>query len=195
MNAVLVLRRADLPTRWLPQRGAIRLAFTDWLTGVARAEPLWCPRETAERDPRCKQLIPYLVVGCGDPVKLAVYPRRGREGRLHGRFSLGLGGHIEPQDEGPGLGDTVRRGARRELREELGVAGPVSLEFRGLVNEEETEVGRVHLGLVFSVRIPHPPASPGDPELSGLEWLAPAEARGRPLELWSELALDLVAAG
>ena len=69
--------------------------------------------------------------------------RAGGDVRLHDRWSIGVGGHLNPGD-----GDLLG-GLRREWAEEL-VADLVP-EFRliGLLNDDTTEVGRVHLGAVY----------------------------------------------
>ena len=142
---------------------------------------------TAEQNPRWKQAIPYVLV-CNGDTELAVYRRNGREKRLQGRYSLGIGGHIETMDEKPELGQTLLSCAHRELREELGTS-PLKLDFLGLINEEQTAAGRVHWGLVFqasvSAKIPH------SDDLGPLRWLSPQQAANLPLEHWSHLALSL----
>lgn len=186
---ILTTPRAGLPAHWLPEAGALAIGLDALLATLTAAGTRWMDRPRAERDPSHKQPIPYVLVadrnGC-----LAAYPRRGSEARLHGLWSLGVGGHVEPQDEAVDLGATLLACARRELAEELpGLAAEP--EFLGIINEEQSEVGRVHWGLVFVARVDGARPAAG-PELAGLEWLAPHEAAGRPLELWSRLALLLL---
>jgi len=111
-------------------------------------------RDAAEVDPAFKQPIPYCtLVRPGEVFCVERLPRQG-EGRLHGRWSIGLGGHIEPDDLA-GEGDPILAGLRRELAEEVG-EGPAALpaRFLGLVNDETDPVGQVHFGLVFCLEIP-----------------------------------------
>jgi len=145
-------------------------------------------RGTVERDLRWKQPIPYVVLrdpaGC-----IAAYPRRGAEERLHGLWSVGVGGHVEKCDDAGGLPATLMACARREMKEEASGC-EAALHFRGVVNEELTDVGTVHWGLVFVADLrkrPHPGR-----ELSGMCWLEPARAMERNIERWSRLALGLV---
>jgi len=192
-EAILVLAREAIPGAWLPREGALPLAWSrleGWLDGVDGA-CRWMERVRAEDDPRWKQPIPYLVLrDAGGAV--AVYRRAGSEGRLHGCWSAGVGGHVERRDEAGSLAGTLLACARRELAEEVHAAtGEVRPErFLGLVNEEVTGVGRVHWGLVFEVRCGGRPRAGA--ELRDLRWLPPAEAMALPLERWSRLALALL---
>ena len=101
------------------------------------------PRRAMEDDPSFKQIIPYLVLRDGANWFLMRRTRAGGDVRLHDRWSIGVGGHLNPGDRDlPG-------GLIREWQEEL-VADFVP-PFRpvGLLNDDETEVGAVHLGIVF----------------------------------------------
>lgn len=199
---ILCARAADLPETWLPENGCLPLTEPALLDALAKVEPLWLPRPAAETDPTHKQWIPYVLIR-NSRGELAAYPRQGTEARLHGWWSVGIGGHINPVDHS-GRGANRRElwrealwtGLRRELAEEFPAATEGATRFLGLIHESRTEVGRVHLGAVFLHEIRATNATPG-PELAGLQWL-PRTALGRgdwPLErfeLWSRLALQLL---
>lgn len=108
----------------------------------------YVPRAQAEQDPTYKQIIPYVIVPKSDDCRdvLLTYERgkAGAESRLHGKTAIGLGGHIE-------AGESVTEAASREIGEEVKGMGAYSLTFVGLVNEDESEVGKVHLGAVYRV--------------------------------------------
>jgi len=76
------------------------------------------PRAAVEEDEAWLQLIPYVVLR-DERGAVWAYARRGGDGRLLGRRSVGVGGHIEESDRRPTLLDTARACARRELAEEL----------------------------------------------------------------------------
>src|SRR5690606_21799470 len=122
-----------------------------------------------------KQWIPYVLIE-NDHGELAAYPRQGSETRLHGRFSLGIGGHINPRDaEGAHSAREIwacalYQGLRRELAEELPDAFSGKTQFLGLINEDVSAVGRVHLGVVFHHRIRDTSRVP-EGELSQLTWI------------------------
>lgn len=190
MKEILVIARSALPEEWLPVEGAVA---APWETITTTVEGMpgalrWMARSEAERAPRWKQPIPYLLLRDGDG-RVAAYRRGGSERRLHGLWSLGIGGHVERADEDGDLAGTLLRCAARELAEEV-PGCDAALRYAGAINEERTEVGSVHWGLVFEARVAHRPA-PG-PELGELAWLDPREAAALELELWSRLALRLL---
>lgn len=125
--------------------------------------------------------------------RLACYRRQGTEQRLHGLRSIGIGGHVEVEDAANSLLDTLLSAARRELLEELlDLTACPPVRVLGIINEDLTPVGRVHLGIAMLVEIDAKKPPGGGPELLDLDWLAPSVARQFPLEYWSQLALALV---
>lgn len=133
----------------------------------AGAKARFVDRPTAERNPAWKQWIPYCVIRCGavagQPPEGVFLVRRTSgqtESRLHGLWSLGLGGHIDAADatdQAPASGGPFFQAAlRRELTEELAIdledAPPPT--FLGLLNDDQTPVGEVHAGLVYRLDLP-----------------------------------------
>ncbi|MEZ6093023.1 MAG: phosphoesterase [Pirellulaceae bacterium] len=109
------------------------------------------PRDEMETDPSFKQLIPYCLFRHTDEdgiVHLFQYTRgKGQgESRLHAKQSVGIGGHISTDD---GLGtEAYTEGMQRELEEEVIINTTFEQRCVGLINDDESEVGRVHLGVV-----------------------------------------------
>ena len=99
-----------------------------------------------EDDPAFKQVIPYLVLRDGPRWFLMRRTRAGADVRLHDRWSVGVGGHLNPGDA------DVAGGLAREWREEARAGFEPDFRFVGLLNDDTTEVGRVHLGVVFERR-------------------------------------------
>ncbi len=110
---------------------------------LVRREGRFRPRGEMERDRAWKQVIPYLVLRDGPRYFLMRRTRAGGDARLHDRWSIGVGGHLNPGD-----GD-LAGGLRREWAEEI--AADFEPEFRlvGLLNDDSTEVGSVHVGAVY----------------------------------------------
>jgi predicted NUDIX family phosphoesterase len=100
-------------------------------------------RAAMEADRRWKQVIPYLVLRDGRRYFLMRRSRAGSDARLHDRWTIGVGGHLNPGD-----GD-LAGGLRREWAEEI--EAPFVPEFRlvGLLNDDTGEVGSVHVGAVY----------------------------------------------
>jgi predicted NUDIX family phosphoesterase len=76
---------------------------------------------------------------------------RGGEARLHHKLSVGVGGHINPEGVPPA--DLVEAGLLRELQEELIFDTPFHYRPVGLINDDQTAVGRVHMGIVYLVEV------------------------------------------
>jgi predicted NUDIX family phosphoesterase len=156
---------------------------------VIAAEGRFEPRTAMERDPRFKQVIPYLVLRDRGRLFLMRRTRAGGDERLHDRYSIGVGGHLNPGDR------DLAGGLTREWTEELAAGFVPEFHFFGLLNDDETDVGRVHLGVVFlaeadgrAVRVRETDKLEGD-------FAEPAAVRAvyDRLETWSQLVLDALA--
>jgi predicted NUDIX family phosphoesterase len=101
------------------------------------------PRAAMERDPSFKQVIPYLVLRDGPAIFHMRRTRAGGDARLHDLWSIGVGGHLNPGDV------DLAGGLRREWREELVADFLPDFRLVGFLNDDTTDVGRVHLGAVY----------------------------------------------
>ena len=114
---------------------------------------LYLNRSEAEQDKRYKQLIPYVLILCRDRILRYRRGKGGQETRLHGLFSVGIGGHISEEDHGlfsNQLG--YHEGMRRELMEEVDIEAANEVAV-AVINDDSTEVGFVHLGVVHVVQV------------------------------------------
>ncbi len=114
------------------------------------AEGVFRERDKVEEDLGYKQLIVYMVLRHRDQVFIYQRIQETGEKRLLDMYSFGLGGHINPVRSSE-FRRLIASNLIRELKEEVSFPGPFSYGFLGLLNDEQTEVGRYHLGLVFSV--------------------------------------------
>ena len=144
---VLVLPRESVPGGC--DFGGIRLAddLAD-LRGAVQLHGRYLDRPVAEENPDFKQLIPYVVVRDGASVFLMERTDAGGDSRLHGKASIGVGGHLNPVDRGA---DPLLAGLRREWSEELVADWEPEFRLVGLLNDDSNPVGAVHLGVVFTV--------------------------------------------
>ena len=147
---VLVLPREHVPGgcdfRGVREAGADALAV---LREAVARHGRYLDRPVAEQDPSFKQLIPYVVVRDGARTFLMERTDAGGDARLHGKASIGVGGHLNPVDEGE---DALMAGLRREWAEELEADWQPEFLLVGLLNDDENPVGAVHLGVVFTVQ-------------------------------------------
>lgn len=148
------------------------------------------PRSAAEADPRFKQIVGYVVLRCGRMIFHYQRTHRVGEPRLAGQRSLGIGGHLNAEDVGsiPGL-DDLERAIHRELAEEVVLAERPAMRYLGMINDDSTEVGRVHVGLVALADLRVPAVQLRDRTLQDGRF-DPPEAIQRILasfETWSQL--------
>ena len=150
----------------------------------------YLPRDEAEADPEFKQLIPYVVLCCERRV---FHYRRsgGGEKRLDARRSVGIGGHI-CADDGEPTADAYQVGMWRELHEEVEVPEGGRERCVGLINDDRTPVGQVHLGIVHILDLPMPAVRCRESALVAGGFATPAELRGQreAFETWSQFLLD-----
>ena len=199
MEHVLCIRQEDLPAEWVVETARLAMPAPAFFDRLRQARAAWIPRSEAEIDPSYKQLIPYMVMRADKGKWIGCYRRNGTEARLHDFWSCGVGGHVNPADadgSNDRLQDILDRGLLRELEEEIPRRPSDCLPvFYGVINEERTDVGRVHLGLVYAVDVPDPALLGPGKELSGFTWVPAETVRSLNLELWSVLALDLIENG
>jgi predicted NUDIX family phosphoesterase len=158
------------------------------LMQAVRDSGRYLPRPSAEADSSHKQLIPYVVVRRDPLLFLMERSTAGGDPRLHGKASIGVGGHLNPVDHGE---DPLMDGLRREWSEELVADFEPQFRLVGFLNDDTNPVGAVHLGVVFTVEADgHSVAVREHEKLTG-RFLSPDEilALWDRLETWSQLTL------
>jgi predicted NUDIX family phosphoesterase len=166
---------------------------TDGLDGFASLVSLhgrFVDRAVAEVDRSLKQVIPYLVLADGDRIFLMRRTRAGGDARLHELWSIGIGGHLNPGD-----GD-LEGGLRREWAEEIEADFTPDFHLAGLLNDDTTEVGSVHLGAVYLAdAMGRPVAIRETHKLEG-SFAGPSVVAGLVdrMESWSALAFEFLQA-
>jgi predicted NUDIX family phosphoesterase len=173
--------------------------FQGLSSDFARYEPLFAPnaahfmpRARAEEDPSFKQLIPYVVLRCGDRIFHYRRGSKGTEQRLHALRSIGVGGHINPVD-GAGFDGVYSAAMMRELNEEVALPpGPPRLTPLGLINDDTTPVGQVHLGVVHLWDLDVPEVTPREAALAGAGFATVGElwSDRQSFETWSQFVLE-----
>jgi predicted NUDIX family phosphoesterase len=141
VERVLVVPRSAVMAD--PGGHGVRTDGVDGFETLVRTSGRFEPRPAMEGARDWKQVIPYLVLRDGPRYFLMQRTRAGADARLHDRWSIGVGGHLNPGD-----GDLLG-GLRREWWEELAADFEPDFELVGLLNDDTTEVGSVHLGAVF----------------------------------------------
>ena len=148
-----------------------------------------------------RQPIPYIMLRRKAVTghEYLLYERAGGEGRLHGKLSVGIGGHVNEVDCGASVFSAIMNAARRELVEECGAAfEDVDVDLyaavQGLIIHDVTEVDRVHAGILFVVDVPRDICVEPSNDLINMRWVAAAELRTLTgsMEAWSQAAVRCV---
>lgn len=195
-ETVLCIKKDLLPESWVQQTSIVPLDLNGFIETCSAAGFKFINRPDAENDPSYKQIIPYVILQTTPLEKTAIYNRQGSEHRLHDLWSIGIGGHINPVDqEKPhtSFKQILMSGMERELTEELDQRPGDDLpSFMGVISEDVTDVGRVHLGAVFRILTPAPEHFQPGSELFQFAWKKTTHLDQLNLELWSTLALKLI---
>jgi predicted NUDIX family phosphoesterase len=181
-----VVERLGRGEAWLGIKPAGEAALAE----LIRAHGRFLARLEMEGDPAWKQVIPYPVLRDGGDWFLMRRTKAGADSRLHDRYSIGVGGHVNPEDGG--LDGDLTTALEREWHEELVVDFVPRFRFVGLLNDDTTPVGQVHLGLVFEGDAAGRPVAIRETEkLSGSFVASEAVAAvADRLETWSRIAFE-----
>ncbi len=154
------------------------------------------PRSEVETQPEFKQLIPYVVLKCGNDLFHYRRGAAGTEARLRSLRSIGIGGHISEEDARGG-DDPYHTGMMRELTEEVLIDCDWKDSFFGFINDDRTPVGSVHLGVVHLVELQTKAVHSREEALAdaGFSQLAELAERATEFETWSQFVLAELGCG
>lgn len=157
-------------------------------------------RGDAEEDPTHKQPIGYSLIINPSLKQVFAYQRSSKdakyaEKRLQGKWSWGIGGHIEKVDMQ--VGNPIYESMKRELREEVkGLEKNPEIEVLGYINDDKDAIGKVHFGILYVVKTNSTILKPLDPEVETGE-LKPINELEKicsssklTVEGWSKIALN-----
>ena len=151
------------------------------------------PRSEVEEDPGYKQIIPYVVFKCGGDAFCYTRGKSQGEARLHKLRSLGVGGHVSEADAlGQKTLAAYESAMRREIDEEVAIDSPGQVRRVGLINDDATPVGQVHLGVVHLFELEHPRVVPREDGLADAEFLPLARIWSirQEFETWSQICVE-----
>ncbi len=164
---------------------------------LSRGNNFFLPRPEAEINSAYKQIIPYALIAFENKVAYYVRGKKAGEQRLVAKGSIGIGGHMNRRcrqnccshstDEA-----AYRAGVEREVNEEIKIDSPFEDRIVALLNDDTTEVGRVHLGIVHVFKLAEPKIEKREAMITGLTFLPKEEllARRETMESWSQICLD-----
>src|SRR5437764_14654890 len=161
---------------------------------LSRGNNFFLSRAQAENDSAYKQIIPYVLLAFQDRVLYYVRGTKAGEQRLVAKGSIGIGGQMNESDESRFAWDeqAYRAGVEREVNEEIKIDTPFQDRIVALLNDDTTEVGRVHLGIVHIFHLAEQKVEKREAMITNLAFLTRAElmARRESLETWSQICLD-----
>jgi predicted NUDIX family phosphoesterase len=161
---------------------------------LARGNNFFLSRAKAETDPTHKQIIPYVLLAFENKVVHYVRGKKAGEQRLVAKGSIGIGGHMNESDESLFALDEAayRAGVEREVSEEVKIDTTFEDRIVALLNDDTTEVGQVHLGVVHVFKLREPKVEKREAMITNLAFLDKQEllARRETLETWSQICLD-----
>ncbi|QDU38851.1 hypothetical protein Mal4_31830 [Maioricimonas rarisocia] len=148
-------------------------------------------RADVEDDPSFKQLIPYCIFRHEGKV---FHYKRGKlqgDGRLRSKRSVGIGGHISSEDQN-GASNVYREAMWREIGEEVFLEAEYSESCVGMINDDDTDVGRVHLGIVHIFELEEPKVRAREASIIETGFAEPSELANSydQFETWSQICLD-----
>ncbi len=190
---VLVVRRSLLEKLGLFQ--GLSFDVDRYLPALlSRENNFFMRRAEAEEDPRFKQIIPYVLLVHNGRVLHYVRGKKAGEKRLVAKGSIGIGGHMNNEDEDLFTWDmdAYMDGVRREVTEELNLETGFKNRIAALLNDDSNEVGKVHLGVVHVFDLENDKVSKREAMITGLALLNREEllARWDNLETWSQICVN-----
>jgi predicted NUDIX family phosphoesterase len=156
---------------------------------------LFLKRSELEEDPSFKQIIPYAIISYKESFYLFRRTSGQTEKRLHNKFSLGVGGHMNPGDSLESKEQYVIDELKRELFEEVKLLNGCQtedIEFIGFINDDTIPVGRVHIGLLYNIHVSNKEVYINETDKMTADWIEKSDLAEfyAGMETWSKIVFD-----
>jgi predicted NUDIX family phosphoesterase len=173
---------------------------------------LFLKRSELEEDPSFKQIIPYAIISYKEPENRTwrdklrgvrqsqsfyLFKRTSKqtEKRLHDKFSLGVGGHMNPNDSMESKEQYLIEELKRELHEEVKLLNGCfieEIEFIGFINDDTISVGRVHIGLLYNIHVSNKEVYINETDKMTAEWIDKSNLAEfyEGMETWTKITFD-----
>jgi len=156
---------------------------------------LFRKRNELEEDPSFKQIIPYAIISNRESLYLFKRTSGQREKRLHNKFHLGAGGHMNPGRSNETDEQYMIDELKRELFEEVKLLNGClieNIEFIGFINDDSTLVSRVHLGLLYDIHVSNRDVVVNETDKMTGGWIDKTDLveHNEELETWTKIAVD-----
>jgi predicted NUDIX family phosphoesterase len=162
-------------------------------------------RSELEEDPSFKQIIPYAIISNNEPERIGVRQSQSyylfrrisgqTEKRLHNKFSLGVGGHMNPDNSKETTEHYLINELLRELYEEVKLLNGClieGIEFIGFINDDTIPVGRVHIGLLYNIHVSNKEVYINETDKMTADWIDKSNLAEfyEGMETWTKIAFD-----
>ena len=156
---------------------------------------LFRKRSELEEDPSFKQIIPYAIISIKESFFLFKRTSRQTEKRLHNKFSLGVGGHMNQSNSKEPKEQYLVNELKRELFEEIKLLNGClieDVEFIGFINDDTIPVGSVHVGLLYNIHVSNKDVVINETDMMTAEWIAKHDLAEfhEGMETWTKIAFD-----
>ena len=166
---------------------------------------LFLRRSELEEDPSFKQIIPYAIISNKEPERSGVRQSQSfylfrrtsnqTEKRLHNKFSLGVGGHMNPNDSMESKEQYLIDELKRELYEEVKLLNGCfieAIEFIGFINDDTISVGRVHIGLLYNIHVSNKEVYINETDKMTADWIDKPNLAEfyEGMETWAKITFD-----
>ncbi len=165
-------------------------------------------RSELEEDPSFKQIIPYSIISNKEPdppvgggvrqsQSFYLFKRTSKqtEKRLHNKFSLGVGGHMNPDNSMESKEQYLFNELKRELYEEVKLLNGCvieDVEFIGFINDDTIPVGRVHIGLLYNIHVSNKEVYINETDKMTADWIDKSNLAEfyEGMETWTKITFD-----
>jgi predicted NUDIX family phosphoesterase len=156
---------------------------------------LFRKRSDLEEDPSFKQIIPYAIISDRDSFYLFKRTSGQTERRLHNKFTLGAGGHMNPADSMELKEQYIIDELKRELFEEVRLLNGSligNIEFIGFINDDTIPVGKVHIGLLYNIHVSNKEVYINETDKMTANWIDKTDLAEyyEEMETWSKIIFD-----
>ena len=177
------------------EKGVIKALDVDIMDKLLH-DGVFRPRNILEEDPSFKQIIPYAVICHGNEVYMFRRLNKQTEARLHNKCSLGVGGHMNPYGDKINI-DYLHHELEREMHEEVKLGESceiVDMKPVGFINDDLSDVGKVHLGVLYHITVSNNHIKINETEKMTGEWVAISDLAKyySNMETWSQLYCKLI---
>jgi predicted NUDIX family phosphoesterase len=152
-------------------------------------------RSELEEDPSYKQIIPYALISNKDLFYLFRRSSGQTEKRLQNLFSLGVGGHMNPDVSMESGEQYLIDELKREFYEEVKLSNGClieNIEFTGFINDDTIPVGMFHIGLLYNIRVSNREVYINETDKMTAEWIDRSNLAEfyEEMETWTKIAFD-----